>query len=59
MDDVAKDPFEYCEGRTCAHDLANGVLIAELLAGDGPYRPNHFTDRVLVLQPPPPIHEAA
>ena len=58
MDDQAKDPFAYCESSSCAHDLANGVLVSELLTRDGPYRPNHFSDRVLALTPPT-IHEAA
>ena len=32
------DPFRHCEG-TCNHDLAPGVLVADLLRGDGPHPP--------------------
>ena len=30
------DPYGGCE-RQCHHDLAKGVLLEELLGGDGPY----------------------
>jgi len=34
---VAFDPYRRCLDQ-CIHDLAHGVLIAELLGGDGPPR---------------------
>ncbi len=37
MDDPPPlDPYRRCEG-DCAHDLARGVLIMELIEKDGPY----------------------
>jgi hypothetical protein len=32
------DPYADCE-RVCTHDLAQGVLLSELLGGDGPAPP--------------------
>jgi hypothetical protein len=32
------DPYAHCE-RECTHDLARGVLLSELLGGDGPAPP--------------------
>ncbi len=37
----AADPYRNCE-RNCAHDLGEGVLIAELLGGDGPHPPGYM-----------------
>lgn len=34
------DPYNRCED-SCHHDLAKGVLTAELLGGDGPYPDNY------------------
>ena len=41
MDAPIPDPYGRCE-RHCNHDLARGVLIAELLDDDGPYPPSHL-----------------
>ena len=32
------DPFSKCE-EACSHDLASGVLVEDLLGGDGPFVP--------------------
>ena len=37
---IYHDPYRRCEG-SCTHDLARGVLVTELLAGDGPYPDSH------------------
>lgn len=31
------DPYLRCEEGGCTHELARGVLLEELLGGDGPY----------------------
>ena len=33
------DPYRHCETKGCTHDLAKGVLLSELLGGDGPFPP--------------------
>ena len=35
------DPYRKCEEH-CNHDLVRGILIDELLGGDGPYRPTNL-----------------
>ena len=35
--------------RVCYHDLARGVLLEELLGGDGPYNPVYGLDQDLRL----------
>jgi hypothetical protein len=37
---VYHDPYRRCEG-SCTHDLARGVLVSELLDGDGPFPDSH------------------
>ena len=34
------DPFRRCE-EVCTHDLARGLLVSELLGGEGPYPDSH------------------
>jgi hypothetical protein len=32
------DPYKHCESAEgCTHDLVRGVLVSELLSGDGPF----------------------
>jgi hypothetical protein len=40
-EDHVADPYHSCE-RHCTHDLGQGVLISELLGGDGPYPPGYM-----------------
>ncbi|HUU61495.1 MAG TPA: hypothetical protein VMX37_03830 [Acidimicrobiia bacterium] len=40
-EDPVADPYRSCEQR-CSHDLGNGVLLRELLGGDGPNPPGHW-----------------
>ena len=35
-EDLVADPYRSCEQR-CCHDLGDGVLLRELLGGDGPH----------------------
>lgn len=39
--DVVHDPYRRCEEQ-CNHDLARGVLVEDLLSGDGPHPPSHL-----------------
>ena len=39
--DVVHDPYRRCEDQ-CNHDLARGILVSELLDGDGPHPPSHL-----------------
>jgi hypothetical protein len=39
--DVIHDPYRRCEEQ-CNHDLARGVLVEDLLSGDGPHPPSHL-----------------
>ena len=39
--DVVHDPYRRCEDQ-CNHDLARGILVSELLSGDGPHPPSHL-----------------
>jgi hypothetical protein len=41
MDAPIADPYRHCETQ-CNHDLARGVGIDELWAGDGPYPPSQL-----------------
>lgn len=36
--DQVDDPYRRCEDH-CNHDLVRGILVSDLLSGDGPYRP--------------------
>jgi hypothetical protein len=36
--DHIDDPYRRCEDH-CNHDLVRGILVSDLLGGDGPYRP--------------------
>jgi len=51
---VYHDPYRRCEG-SCTHDLARGVLVSELLAGDGPFPDSHplLTFRPIVTRAVP------
>ena len=40
-----EDPYRRCEDH-CNHDLVRGVLVADLIAADGPHRPN---SRIITL----------
>jgi hypothetical protein len=35
------DPYRSCEQR-CSHDLGDGVLLRDLLGGDGPNPPGYW-----------------
>jgi len=48
-EDPGADPYRFCEQR-CSHDLGEGVLLRELLAGDGPYPPGYW---LVTLAPRP------
>ncbi len=39
--DVVHDPYRRCEEH-CNHDLARGVGVMDLLAGDGPHPAAHL-----------------
>lgn len=39
--DAIDDPYRRCEDH-CNHDLVRGILVSELLASDGPYRPTNL-----------------
>lgn len=39
--EISHDPYRRCED-TCNHDLARGVLVSELLDGDGPHPDAHL-----------------
>jgi len=39
--DVVHDPYRRCEDQ-CNHDLARGILVSDLLSGDGPHPPSHL-----------------
>ena len=52
--DSVDDPYRRCEEH-CNHDLVRGILVADLLSEDGPYRPTNLVitlplDRVRVLE---------
>jgi hypothetical protein len=32
------NPYQWCDAKGCNHDLAQGVLTAELLGYDGPHQ---------------------
>lgn len=40
-EDLAADPYHSCQQR-CSHDLGDGVLLRELLGGDGPHPPGYW-----------------
>jgi len=40
-EDPVADPYRSCEQR-CSHDLGDGVLLRELLDGDGPHPPGYW-----------------
>jgi len=40
-EDPAADPYRFCQ-QHCSHDLGNGVLLGELLGGDGPNPPGYW-----------------
>jgi hypothetical protein len=40
-EDRVAEPYRSCE-QHCAHDLGEGVLISELLGGDGPHPPGYM-----------------
>jgi hypothetical protein len=48
-EDPVADPYRSCEQR-CSHDLGDGVLLRELLGGDGPYPPGYW---LVTLAPRP------
>ena len=35
------DPYRFCEHR-CSHELGDGVLLRDLLGGDGPHPPGYL-----------------
>jgi len=37
-DTSRRDAYAWCE-RGCNHDLARGILVSDLLSGDGPHPP--------------------
>ncbi len=39
--EVIHDPYRRCEEQ-CNHDLARGILVSDLLEGDGPHPPSHL-----------------
>ena len=39
--EINHDPYRRCE-ETCNHDLARGVLVSELLGGEGPHPDAHL-----------------
>lgn len=43
------DPYHSCE-QHCTHDLGVGVLLSELLGGDGPHPPGYM---LVTLAPRP------
>jgi len=43
------DPYRNCEHH-CSHDLGVGVLLSELLGGDGPHPPGYM---LVTLSPRP------
>ena len=43
------DPYRGCE-KDCTHDLARGVLVSELLCGDGTGSQIHYTLHESVLE---------
>jgi len=48
-EDLVADPYRSCEQR-CCHDLGDGVLLRELLGGDGPHPPGYW---LVTLAPRP------
>jgi len=48
-EDPVADPYRSCEQR-CSHDLGDGVLLRELLDGDGPHPPGYL---LVTLAPHP------
>ena len=51
MNHNVEDPYRRCESG-CPHDLSRGVLLQELLGGDGPYP-------IVVIRPEIARREAA
>lgn len=47
--DGTQDPYHNCENR-CNHDLVRGVLVEELLGGDGPYDVQSLAAQVLTMR---------
>ena len=38
--ELFNDPYPHCEEGRCNHDVREGVLITDLLSGDGPHQPS-------------------
>ena len=49
------DPYRYCERETCDHDLSSGVLVGDLLKGDGPSPPAGRAATLLPGRPAPSV----
>lgn len=47
--DAGTDPYRFCEHR-CSHELGDGVLLRDLLGGDGPHPPGYL---LVTLAPRP------
>ena len=53
------EPYRSCE-QHCAHDLGVGVLVSDLLAGDGPHPPGYLLVTLVSRRDPAPFdHDLA
>jgi len=42
------DPYRRCEDH-CNHDLVRGVLVADMMASDGPFKPSNLVITLPIL----------